>query len=261
MAQGEAQVAPEEADKGHHLQTVRRHSCRGANASSSIPTAVPISIGKWVARTTRPPACAMRRDGSLQAVLIVVIECRKGLVEEPQRRRRHRQSGECQPPPLAGRQPSAGPIRHRLEREGGQRRIEHRRPAADAAATQRSPEDERFARRQPRLDAVLMADIVQAGTMTGEIVVNRCHPPGETPCRRRAIKPASRRSRLVLPPPLAPLSTSAPPAGRRNDETGKDEALTAPACEIRGDQIGPRLRRRYRPPGGHFYVLSGLRRN
>src|SRR6266436_2662607 len=54
VAQSETQVMPEEADKGHHLQTSAA-LCRGANASSSIPTAVPISIGKWVARTTRPP--------------------------------------------------------------------------------------------------------------------------------------------------------------------------------------------------------------
>src|SRR5437588_10636944 len=53
VAQGEAQVAPEEADKGHHLQSAAGVLCRGANASSSIPTAEPISIGKWVARTTR----------------------------------------------------------------------------------------------------------------------------------------------------------------------------------------------------------------
>src|SRR5882724_7207249 len=55
VAQGEAQIASEEADKGRHLQTPEA-LCRGAKASSSIPTAVPISIGKWVARTTCPPA-------------------------------------------------------------------------------------------------------------------------------------------------------------------------------------------------------------
>src|SRR6202011_2858583 len=121
--------------------------------------------------------CTMRRDGLLQAALIVVIECRKGLVEEPQRRRRHGQSSESEPPPLAGRQPAARPIRHRLEREGGERCLEYRGPAADAAATQCRPEDERFARRQPRLDAVLMADIVQTGTMTREIVLDRRRPP------------------------------------------------------------------------------------
>src|SRR4029077_15266978 len=56
VAQSEAQVAPEKADKGRHLQTAAGLLCRGANASSSIPTVEPISIGKWVARTTRPPA-------------------------------------------------------------------------------------------------------------------------------------------------------------------------------------------------------------
>src|SRR5439155_9896289 len=55
VAQSEAQVAPEEADKGRHPQTAAA-LCRDANASSSIPTKEPISIGKWVARTTRPPA-------------------------------------------------------------------------------------------------------------------------------------------------------------------------------------------------------------
>src|SRR6266436_6207539 len=44
VAQGEAQVAPEEADKGRHLQTASAALCRGAKASSPIPTAVPISI-------------------------------------------------------------------------------------------------------------------------------------------------------------------------------------------------------------------------
>src|ERR1700730_13178362 len=46
VPQSEAQVAPEEADEGRHLQTTAA-LCRGANASSSIPTAVPISIAKW----------------------------------------------------------------------------------------------------------------------------------------------------------------------------------------------------------------------
>src|ERR1700736_1326944 len=72
----------------------------------------------------------MRRDGLLQAVLIVVIECRKGLVEEPQQRRRHGQSRECQPPPLSGRKPAARPILLLLEREGSERCLEYRFPAA-----------------------------------------------------------------------------------------------------------------------------------
>src|SRR5262249_34707737 len=55
VAQGEAQVAPEEADKGHHLQTTAAVLGRGANAWSSVSRAVPSSIGKWGARTTRPP--------------------------------------------------------------------------------------------------------------------------------------------------------------------------------------------------------------
>jgi hypothetical protein len=75
----------------------------------------------------------MRRDGSLEAALIVAIEGTDGLVEEPQRCRHHVQSGKSEAPPLAGGQPSAGPIRHLLQRERRQRRFECERRAADAA--------------------------------------------------------------------------------------------------------------------------------
>ena len=103
------------------------------------------------------------------------------------------QSGACvatnrakrQSPALAGRKPSARPIRHRDRAR--------RRPAPPRArvaprgfaAAQRSPEDQRFARRQARLDAVLMADIVQRAAMTGDIGSIGVAPQERSAGRRR----------------------------------------------------------------------------
>src|SRR5580693_9915777 len=68
LAQGEAQIAPEEAEKRRHPQSAAAWSDRGAKASRAIAVATPMSIGVWLATTTRPPearcsaiACS-RRD-------------------------------------------------------------------------------------------------------------------------------------------------------------------------------------------------------
>src|SRR5580693_1953843 len=68
LAQREAQIAPKEAEKRRHRQPAAAWSDSGAKASRVMVAAAPMSIGVWLATTTRPPearcsaiACS-RRD-------------------------------------------------------------------------------------------------------------------------------------------------------------------------------------------------------
>src|SRR5439155_13581697 len=55
LAQGEAQIAPEEADERRHSQPAAAWSGSGAKASRAMAVAAPRPIGVWLATTTRPP--------------------------------------------------------------------------------------------------------------------------------------------------------------------------------------------------------------
>src|SRR5207248_9222118 len=55
LAQGEAQIPAKEAEKRRHPQPVAAWSGSGAKASRVMAVAAPMSIGVWLATTTRPP--------------------------------------------------------------------------------------------------------------------------------------------------------------------------------------------------------------
>src|SRR5208282_1630888 len=83
---------------------------------------------------------------------------------------------------------------HPFEREGGERSIEQRRSAAHIDTAQRGPESQRLARGQPRLDAILMTDVVQPRAMPGDVIGERCGPPGEPAGKRNEAPAKIRRS-------------------------------------------------------------------
>ena len=81
---------------------------------------------------------------------------------------------------------------------------------------QRRPKAQDFARRHDRLHRVLMADIVEAGRCPAMSAATGAPPHSRRPAAG-ASKPPTSRNKLVLPLPLAPVRTSAPPAGRQNE--------------------------------------------
>src|SRR5262249_42871664 len=131
-----------------------------------------------------PAPGAMRHDSLLEPEPVVVVERAEGFVEQPKRGGSHQQPGEREPAALAGRQPAAGPIAHSFERESGERRKQRRCVPAHLLTAQSGPKNQCLARRQPRFDAVLMADIMQPGTMPGDVVGDWRCAPGEPTSHR-----------------------------------------------------------------------------
>ena len=122
----------------------------------------------------------------------------------------------------------------RVEPERG--RAPRRAAPRDAAHRAAPPRTHSVSRGgQRRLDRVEMADIVEPGAMRLAVVGDRAAAPEQPARRRRGQRRRQRRSRLDLPLPLAPVSTSAPPAAD-GTRPGEHQPLAAAAGEASRDQ-------------------------
>jgi len=208
-----------------------------------------IDIDRRVAGNDNLPArSAMRGDRVLERDLAIMIDSACRFIEEPERSRRHDQTGEREPPSLAGGEPAAGPLGDCIERECGERHIDKRRRPAQLKTAERCPEPQRFARRQRRLDAVLMTDIVQARAMLGDISLDRRTPP-DKPARRRRRQGGEEPQQAGLAAPIRAGHHEGTTRRQAEGDPRKDEALAAAAREILSDQVGGGLGQRGRPGG------------
>ena len=94
------------------------------------------------------------------------------------------------------------------------------------------PEAQRLRHGQHRLHRIVMADEMQPRAMGGGVALSGSPSQARRPASGR-LSPAISRSRLDLPLPLGPVSTSAPPGRQREIEPGEDQPLAAPAGEAR----------------------------
>ena len=167
--------------------------------------------GACVAATTRPPSAQMRPHQPGERLLRGGVERGGRLVEEPEGAARDEQAGERQPPALAGREIGDGRSRRvrepdRLERLAGRR---------GRVAEKVAGEGEVLGRRQRR----------SSGRRDGRrdgAPRRACRSPmpsARTVPRPARSRPARIASRLDLPAPLRPVTTSASPL-RRARTTG-----------------------------------------
>ena len=140
-----------------------------------------------------------------------------------------RQPGQRQPSLLAGGQ-------HPGRQLGQWRQAERRQRRLGIAAPEPGEEAQVLPRRQRRLQRILVREVAQP----------RRHAPRGRPARPRrptaavpprpASSPASSRSRVDFPAPLAPTSSSAPPRSSRKDNPAKTTRSPRRQAEV------PRLR-------------------
>ena len=159
-------------------------------------------------------------DRSFETRLIFMVERAGRLVEKPDRCRCGDQTGERDPSALARGKPAAGPVGNLVEGEGCAAQL--RGPAAAGAARppERCPERQGLAWRKAGFYAILMTDKVQLRAIGGDYGLDWRSAPEKTAAGRRD-QCGEDRNRLVLPLPLAPVSSRAPPAGKRNESPAK----------------------------------------
>ena len=145
LAQGEAQIAPEEAEKRRHRSAgsgIGRQRREGVERESGGS----VDVDRRVGRDDDPAAGgAMLGDRALEPrSALSSVERARRLVEQPDRRRRRDQPGEREPPALAGGKPAARPVGNRVERKCRQRRLDSRRAAGELRRPAAPPRTPRF---------------------------------------------------------------------------------------------------------------------
>ena len=258
LAQGEAQIAPEEAGKRRHRsagigiggrrgegverENARQHRCRSAYG--------------WRRRRARRAARWLGDRRARGERLIVLRRARSSARRAARPAPASRSDpGERQPPALACGKPSARPVGNRVERKCRQRRLDTRRIPASSAAAQRRPEQPRFRGASSR--ASRHPDGRHSGAARDRPAMSASI--GRSPQRSRPAAGATRvartRNRLVLPLPFAPVSISAPPAGRRNDTPAKTRRSPRRQAMSSATRSGPAS-----VNGGRTHLILGAAR-
>lgn len=193
-----------------------------------------------------PAGSPVRGDCAFEPHLTVVVERARRFVEQPDRSGSQVETGEREPPSLTGGQPAARPVGYHLERQCGESPVDKRPRPAELDIVQRRPEGQGFARRQPRFDGILMADIVQPGPMRGDVGLDRLNAPEKT-ARGRRQQGGEEPQEAGFAAPIRPGQHERAARRQTERQACKDQALAAPAGEILGDQVRAKLGQRDRP--------------
>jgi hypothetical protein len=178
----------------------------------------------------------MLGDRTFEPRLIFMVERASRFVEEPYRRRRRDQTGERDPSTLARGKPATWPVGNPVERERGQRSFEQARRAARFRTPERCPERQGFARREAGFDAILMADKVQLCAIGGALCLDRRNAP-EEPAAGRGYECGDDTQQAGFAAAIRSGEEQGASCRQAKRQSGKDQALAAPASEALGDQI------------------------
>ena len=184
-------------------------------------------------RRQQHPAAGARdaRRSLLEPGLAVVVEGARRLVEQPQRggRGKSRASASRRRCPADSQRHGQSAMPSRAKAASARSSTADPRPAS---AAQRRPEDQRLARGQGRLHRVVMADVVEPRVMRRRGRAATGAPPQESRPGGGREQPGDEAQQARLAAAVAPVSTSAPPAPRRNESPAKDQPL-APRRQAR----------------------------